>query len=76
MAKETNIENGGQQSKIIVKRGDSGAATEDVQRKLSKLGYLKDSQIDSFYGDKTAVAVLKFAEDNGLAPVEDVTEKV
>lgn len=76
MAMDKNIKDGGQQSKIIVRRGDSGAATEDVQRKLSKLGYLKDSEIDSFYGAKTAAAVLKFAEDNGLAPVEDVTEKV
>lgn len=76
MVKDNDIKKGGQQSKIIVKRGDSGAATEDVQRKLSTLGYLKDSEIDSFYGDKTAAAVLKFAEDNGLAPVEDVTEKV
>lgn len=63
-------------TKIIVKRGDSGPATEDVQRKLSKLGYLKDSNIDSFYGDTTAAAVLKFSQDNGLAPTEDVSEKV
>lgn len=63
-------------SKVLVKKGDSGAATEDVQRKLSDLGYLKDSQIDSFYGEETAAAVLKFSEDSGLAPIEDVTEKV
>ena len=63
-------------SKLIVKRGDSGPAVEDVQRKLNKLGYLKDSQIDSFYGDKTAAAVLKFSEDSGLDPIEDVSEKV
>lgn len=61
---------------IIVRRGDSGPATEDVQRKLSKLGYLKDSNVDSFYGEVTAAAVMKFAEDNGLAPTEDVSEKV
>ena len=76
MVKESNKKDSDQQSKIIVRKGDSGAATEDVQRKLNKLGYLKDRQIDSFYGDKTAEAVQKFAEDNGLAPVEDVTEKV
>ena len=63
-------------SNVIVARGDSGAAVEDVQRKLNKLGYLKDSQIDSFYGDQTASAVLKFAEDSGLNPTEDVNEKV
>ena len=61
---------------VIVKRGDSGPATEDIQRKLSKLGYLKESNIDSFYGDVTAAAVLKFSEEAGLAPTEDVSEKV
>lgn len=62
--------------KVIVNKGDSGAAVEDVQRKLNKLGYIKDSSIDSFYGDATAAAVLKFSEDQGLAPTDEVTEKV
>lgn len=66
----------GTEAKIIVKKGDSGAAVEDVQRKLNKLGYLKDSQIDSFYGDKTAAAVLRFSQDSNLAPTDDVTQKV
>ena len=61
---------------VIVRKGDSGPAAEDVQRKLNKLGYLKDSQIDAYYGDVTAAAVLKFAQDNGLDETEDVTEKV
>lgn len=61
---------------LIVKRGDSGPAVEDVQRKLCTLGYLKDSQIDSFYAEKTAAAVKKFSEDAGLDPIEDVSEKV
>lgn len=76
MEEVLNKKIGGQQSNVIVKKGDSGSATEDVQRKLNKLGYLKDSQIDSFYGEKTAAAILKFSEDVGLAPTEDVTEKV
>lgn len=61
---------------VIVRKGDSGPAVEDVQRKLNKLGYLKDSQIDAYYGDVTAASVLKFAQDNDLAQTEDVTEKV
>lgn len=72
VAKNTSFE----PSKVVIKKGDSGPATEDVQRKLCELGYLKDSQIDAFYGDETANAILKFSEDHGLAPVEVVTEKV
>lgn len=61
---------------VIVKKGDSGATVEDVQRKLNKLGYLKDSHIDGFYGDGTCAAVKKFSEDQGLDPIENVTDKV
>lgn len=76
MVKSVNKNTNGNKPKVIVSKGDSGAATEDIQRKLNKLGYLKDSQIDAFYGDITAAAVLKFSEDKGLEPTEDVTEKV
>lgn len=76
MAKEEKNTKLKDSSKIIVKKGDSGAAVEDVQRKLNKLGYLKDRQIDSFYGDKTAEAVIKFSKDKGLKPVDEVTEKI
>lgn len=76
MAKTENKAKTNASTQIIVKKGDSGPATEDVQRKLSKLGYLKDSEVDSFYGDQTAAAVNKFAKDSGLAPIDDVSEKV
>ena len=76
MAKTENKAKTSASTQIIVKKGDSGPATEDVQRKLSKLGYLKDSEVDSFYGDQTAAAVNKFAKDSGLAPIDDVSEKV
>ena len=76
MAKTLNKSKNNASVQIIVKKGDSGPATEDVQRKLCKLGYLKDSEIDSFYGQTTADAVLKFSKDSGLEPIEDVSEKV
>ena len=66
----------GKQGKVIVQKNESGPAVEDVQRKLNQLGYLKDSEIDSFYGDKTAEAVRNFSIDNNLEPTEDVTEKL
>lgn len=61
---------------IIVKRGDNGIAVEDVQRRLNKIGYLKGSDVDCIYGEKTASAVKKFCEDNNIEPNDDVTEKI
>lgn len=58
---------------IIVKRGDSGPAVEDVQRRLNIVGFLKDSEINSFYDDATASAVKKFSISKNLDPTEDVT---
>lgn len=63
-------------TKVIVKKGDSGPAVEDIQRKLCKLEFLKDSNISSFYDETTARAVMQFSEHCGLAPTEDVTVKV
>lgn len=66
----------GKQVNIIVQKGDSGPAVEDVQRKLNKLGYLKDSCVDAFYGDITAQAVKQFASDKNLDETDCVTDTV
>lgn len=63
-------------TKIIIKKGDTGPAVEDLQNRLCSVGYLKESEIDSYYGDVTAASVKKFSEDKGLQPTENVTEKV
>lgn len=64
------------QVNIILKKGDSGPAVEDVQSKLHKLGYLKDSSVDSFFGDETASAISKFCKDKGIDVVDCLTETV
>lgn len=63
-------------TKVILKKGESGSAVEDLQSKLCAIGFLKDSEVDAYYGDITASAVKKFSESKGIAPTEDVTEKV
>lgn len=72
LSENTDVNN----QNVIVKKGDSGATVEDVQRKLNKLGYISDSHIDGFYGEGTCAAVAKFSEDQGLEPSENVTDKV
>lgn len=51
-----------------IKRGMQGAAVEDVQTRLQKLGYeLDQDELDKKeYGDSTAAAVASFRSANGL----------
>lgn len=63
-------------TKVIVKKGDVGAATQDVQRKLVKLGYLPEEQVTSIYDNDTEKAIEKFSKDNGLKQIKSVTNKV
>lgn len=47
--------------------GSQGAAVEDVQRRLDKLGYdLGPTGIDGVFADGTAAAVRRFRSDKGL----------
>lgn len=49
-----------------ISRNDSGAAVEDVQRRLRRMGY--DLAVDGDYLQKTAQAVSQFREAEGLPP--------
>lgn len=61
---------------IIIRYRSSGSAVDDLQRKLSNLGYLKDSQVDGFFGDDTLHALREFCRDEKLGSADHVTEKV
>ena len=41
-----------------IKKNDSGAAVEDVQRRLVKAGYLAEDQVTGTFGAETENAVL------------------
>ena len=49
-----------------LKRGDKGPAVTKLQKQLIELGYLSSGDDDGKYGPKTAMAVMKFQQDNGL----------
>ncbi len=59
-----------------IKKNDSGAAVEDVQQRLVKIGLLADGSIDGLFGQKTAQAVASFREKEGLPAGDDVDERV
>ena len=55
---------------------DTGAAVEDIQRKLVSLGYLFDDDITGTYDERTASAVRSFAGASGLSETSEVDEQV
>lgn len=59
-----------------IQKNDTGAAVEDVQRKLFELGFLDESQVTGLFDDATAVAVGSFCKDHGLDASEQVDDKV
>lgn len=59
-----------------IKKHQSGAAVEDVQQRLVVVGALSEAGIDGAFGDETAQAVADFCIQAGLAPSDEVTEKV
>ncbi|MGI6217035.1 MAG: peptidoglycan-binding domain-containing protein [Coriobacteriales bacterium] len=57
--------------------GSRGAAVEDVQRRLQKLGYdLGESGVDGEFSEKTADAVEAFCIDRGISPSKQVDAMV
>ena len=50
----------------LLKRGDEGDAVEALQKRLSKLGYLKEKYVTGFFGDLTYSAVRDFQKRAGL----------
>ena len=61
---------------INIKKHDMGAAVEDVQQRLSKLGYLPEEQITGVYDDACEEAVRAFTRDQGLKESGEVTDSV
>ena len=59
-----------------IKKNDTGAAVEDVQQRLSRVGLMPAEAIDGVFGPKTAQAVAAFRENEGMAAGEDVDEHV
>ena len=51
-----------------IKKNDHGPAVEDVQLRLSTLGFLAKSAVDGVFGEETEQAVNAFCAANGLEP--------
>ncbi len=47
-----------------IKQGDKGAAVEDIQHRLSMVGFLGEEDIDGVFGEKTAEAVKQFCKSH------------
>ena len=59
-----------------IKRNDTGAAVEDVQTRLARIGHLPEDAITGIFDDVTAAALAEFLAASALPPSEEVTEKV
>lgn len=61
---------------IIIKKGDRGAAIEDIQQRLALIGYLSDNQITMTFDDATAEALGRFCEISSLEFNDEVDSKI
>lgn len=59
----------------IIREQATGAAVEDVQQRLSVIGFLAPEAVDGVFGPDTAAAVRAFREDAGLPEGDFVDEK-
>ena len=59
-----------------IKRNDTGAAVEDIQQKLSDLGFLAADAISAVFDDATAQAVEAFCESQGIEGSFEVDDRV
>ena len=59
-----------------IRKGDTGAAVEDVQQRLELLGYLTADEVTSTFDDETAAAVVEFCKDYAVTPTDEVDAKV
>lgn len=53
-----------------LKKGDTGSAVRDLQRKLKELGY--KVEVDSWFGDETYQAVIDFQKMNNITAIGEV----
>ena len=56
-----------------IKRNDTGAAVEDVQTRLARIGHLPEDAITGIFDDATAAALAEFLAASALPPSEEVT---
>ncbi|MEC4273162.1 peptidoglycan-binding protein [Adlercreutzia sp. R25] len=59
-----------------IKRNDTGAAVEDVQARLARIGHLPEDAITGTFDDATVEALAAFLAESALPVSEEVTEKV
>ena len=55
---------------MTLKKGDTGSAIRDLQRRLNELGY--NITVDSWFGDQTYQAVIDFQKKKGITAVGEV----
>lgn len=58
-----------------IRLGDSGAAVEDVQRRLTTIGLMQEDDIDGIFGDATASAVRQFRKKSNLEEGDEIDER-
>ena len=59
-----------------IKRGDTGAAVEDVQERLALLGLLAPEAVSGVFDEATAKALSAFCRAQDMPPCDEVTSKV
>ncbi len=59
-----------------IKRNDSGAAVEDVQQRLARIGHLSEDAVSGTFDDATTQALAAFCATVSLPVADEVTEKV
>lgn len=59
-----------------IKRNDTGAAVEDVQARLARIGHLPEDAVTGTFDDATVEALAAFLAESALPVSEEVTEKV
>ena len=59
-----------------IKKNDTGAAVEDVQRRLVKAGYLAENQVTGTFGAETESAVSALCRDCGIETRTEVDDTV
>ncbi len=59
-----------------IKRNDTGAAVEDVQQRLARIGHLAEDAVSGTFDDATAQALAAFCATASLPAADEVTEKV
>lgn len=57
-----------------IKQGAKGAGVEDIQQRLSLIGFLQESDVDGVFGERTAEAVRQFCTKHNCGPDNEAAE--